>query len=60
MACDSRIPGACLRVELMVEEEVVVVVDAVPVVLVSSPVAFPVAPGASPNVLTISELAFPS
>jgi hypothetical protein len=44
----------------MVEEEVVVVVDAVPVVLVSSPVAFPVAPGASPNVLAISELAFPS
>ena len=40
--------------------EVVVVVAAVPVVLLSSPIAFPVVPDASPGVLAASELAFPS
>jgi hypothetical protein len=40
--------------------EVVVVVAIVPVVLVSSLVAFPTAPDASPGVLTASELAFQS
>jgi hypothetical protein len=38
--------------------EVVVVVAAVTVVLVSSPVAFLVAPSASPDVLVTSELSF--
>jgi hypothetical protein len=36
----------------------VLVVAVVPVVLVSSPVAFPAAPGASPDILASSELAF--
>jgi hypothetical protein len=40
--------------------EAVVVVASVPVVLVSSPVAFPAALGVSPDVLAASELAFPS
>jgi hypothetical protein len=40
--------------------EVVVVVAAVLVVLASSPIAFPGAPRASPNVLATSELAFQS
>jgi hypothetical protein len=40
--------------------EVVVVVAAVTVVLVSSPVAFLVAPSASPDVLVASELSFSS
>jgi hypothetical protein len=40
--------------------EVVVVVAVVPVVLASSPIAFPGAPRASPNVLATSELAFQS
>jgi hypothetical protein len=40
--------------------EVVVVVAAVPVILVSSPITFPVALGASPDVPAASELAFPS
>jgi hypothetical protein len=47
-------------VELLLVVVVVVVVAAVPVVLVSSPVAFPAAPGASPDVLAASKLAFPS
>jgi hypothetical protein len=47
-------------VELVVVVEVVVVVAAVPIVLVSSLVAFPAAPSASPDVLVTSELAFPS
>ena len=38
--------------------EVVVVVAAVPIILVSSPVAFPVILGASPDVLVASELAY--
>ena len=42
----------------MVVEEVLVVVAAVPVILVSSSVAFPAAPNASPDVLATSELAF--
>jgi hypothetical protein len=42
-------------VELLVVVVPVVVVD---VVLVSSPVASPVAPGASPDVLVASELAY--
>jgi hypothetical protein len=37
-----------------------VVVAAIPVVLVSSPVAFPAASSASPDVPVSSELAFPS
>jgi hypothetical protein len=45
-------------VELVVVVEVVVVVAVVSVVLVSSPIAFPAAPGASPDVLAASELAF--
>jgi hypothetical protein len=40
--------------------EVVVVVDAVPVILVSSPIAFPAAPCASSDVLATYELAFAS
>jgi hypothetical protein len=40
--------------------EVVVVVAAFPVTLVSSPVAFPAVPDASPGVLAASELAFQS
>jgi hypothetical protein len=47
-------------VELVMVVEVVVVVAAVPVVLVSFSVAFPAAPSASPNVLAASELAFQS
>jgi hypothetical protein len=47
-------------VELVVVVEVVVVVAVVSVVLVSSPIAFPAAPGASADVLAASELAFPS
>jgi hypothetical protein len=47
-------------VELVVVVEVVVVVAAVLVVLVSSLVAFLAAPGASPDVLVASNLAFPS
>jgi hypothetical protein len=39
---------------------VAVVVAAVPTILVSSPITFPTAPGASPDVLAASELAFPS
>ena len=38
--------------------DVVVVVAAVPVVLASSPIAFPAISGASPDVLAASELAF--
>jgi hypothetical protein len=45
-------------VELVVVVEVVVVVAVVSVVLVSSPIAFPAAPGASPDVHAASELAF--
>jgi hypothetical protein len=44
--------------ELVVVEEVVVVVAAFLVALISSPVAFPVVPNASPGVLVASELAF--
>ena len=44
----------------MEEEEVVVVVAAVPVILVSSLVAFPAAPSASLDVLATSELAYQS
>jgi hypothetical protein len=47
-------------VELVVVVEVVVVVAVIPVILVSSPIAFPTAPGASPDVLAAFELAFPS
>jgi hypothetical protein len=47
-------------VELVAAVEVVVVVAAVLVVLVSSPVAFPDAPGASPDILAASKLAFQS
>jgi hypothetical protein len=47
-------------VELVVMVEVVVVATVVPVVLVSSLVAFPVAPDASPGILAASELAFQS
>jgi hypothetical protein len=43
-----------------VVEEVVVVVAAVPIALVSSHVAFPATTSASPNVPTASQLAFPS
>jgi hypothetical protein len=44
----------------VVVEEVLVVVAAVPVILVSSPIAFPTAHGASPDVPITSKLAFPS
>jgi hypothetical protein len=47
-------------VELLLVVEVVVVVAAVLVVLVSSPVAFPAAPGTSPEVLVAFVLAFQS
>jgi hypothetical protein len=43
--------------ELVVVVEVIVVI---PIALVSSPVAFPVAPDASAGVLVASELAFQS
>jgi hypothetical protein len=39
---------------------VVVVIAAIPIVLLSSPVAFPTAPHASPVILAASELVFPS
>jgi hypothetical protein len=45
---------------VVVVVEVVVVVPVVLVVLVSSDVAFPVVPDASPSVLAASELAFQS
>jgi hypothetical protein len=45
-------------VELVVVVEVVAVVAVILVVLVSSPIAFLVVPGASPNVPVASELAF--
>jgi hypothetical protein len=47
-------------VELVVVVEVVVVVATVPFVLASSPIAFHVAPDASPSIVAASELAFQS
>jgi hypothetical protein len=44
----------------VVVEEVVVVVDVVPIALISSSVAFPAVPDASPGVLATSKLAFQS